>query len=183
MRAEKAWVWLSAGVLALGLNGMYQDGQLGWAHSVTCRVEQFANQVRARGLEYVAMAQVILGRTPEEFGRTQVALQKLQTRAVCHRVAMAQRQMAMAQSREQMIQAEVQRKLDMAQMKIDKVRMVKIQKADLFRDCPGFSRVVVRVPKVNVDLSDLSDMQMPDVQVPDMPDIPQVRFSGSHDPL
>jgi len=183
MRAEKAWVWLSAGVLALGLNGMYQDGQLGWAHSATCRVEQFANQVTARGLQYVAMAQVMLGRTPEEFGRTQAALQKVQTRSVCQRVAMAQSEMATAQVREQIIQAEMQRKLDMAQAKMDRVRMVTIEKTDRFRNCPGLSRVIVRVPKVNVDLSDLSEIRVPEIQVPDIPELPQVRFSGSHDPL
>lgn len=178
MRAEKAWVWLSAGVLALGLNGMYQDGQLGWAHSAACRVEQFADQVTARGLQYVAMAQVMLGGTPEEFGRTQIALQKLQTRSVCQRVAIAQGKMAMAQAREQMIQAEVQRKVAMAQMKIDKVRMVKIQKADLFRDCPGFSRVVVSVPDVNVDLSNL-----PEIRVPDIPEIPGSPEAGRRNPI
>jgi hypothetical protein len=183
MRAEKAWVWLSAGVLALGLNGMYQDGQLGWAHNLSDRAERFADQVTARGRQYVAMAEVLLGRTPEEFGRTEAALQRVQTKGVCQRVAGAQRQMAMAQAREQMIQAEVQRKLDMAQVKMDRARMVAMEKAERFRNCPEFSRVIVRVPKVNVDLSDLSDIQVPDIQVPDVTEMPQVRFSGSHDPI
>ena len=179
MGAEKAWVWLSAGVLALGLNGMYQDGQLGWAHNLSCRAERFADQVTERGLRYVTMAEVMLGRGPESFGRTEAALQRIQTKGVCQRVATAQRQMAMAQVREQIVQAEVQRKLDMAQAKMDRVRMVTIDKADRFRNCPGLSRVLVSVPEVvNVDLPNL-----PEIQVPDIPEIPQVRFSGSHDPI
>lgn len=178
MRSEKAWVWLAAGVMALGLNGMYQDGQLGWAHSLACRAEQYADQVTARGLQYVAMSQVMLGRSPETFGRTEAALQRLQTKAVCQRTAMAQREMAMAEARGQMIQAQVQRQIDMAQMKMDKVRMVKIQKADLFRDCPGFSKVIVKVPDVNIDLSNL-----PDIQVPDIPEIPDTPEAGRRGPI
>jgi hypothetical protein len=178
MQSEKAWVWLAAGVVALGLNGMYQDGQLGWAHSVTCRAERYADQVTERGLQYVTMAEVMLGRSPETFGRTEAALQRLQTKLVCQRTAMAQREMAMAQARERIIEAEVQRKLDLAQMKLDKVRVVKVQKSDLFRDCPGFSRVMVNVPDVNVDLSNL-----PEIQVPEIPEMPQMRGFGSHDPI
>jgi hypothetical protein len=178
MRSEKAWVWLAAGVVALGLNGMYQDGQLGWAHKLSCRVERFADQISERGLRYVAMAEIMLGRSPETFGRTEAALQRIQTKLGCQRTTMAQR-MAMAEAREQILQAEVQRKIDLAQMKLDKVRMVKIQKADLFLDCPGFSRMVVNVPDaVNVDLSNL-----PAIQVPDLPEMPQVRGFGSHDPI
>ena len=32
MKTTQAWVWLTAGVLALGLNGIYQDGGAQWAH-------------------------------------------------------------------------------------------------------------------------------------------------------
>ena len=37
MRSEKAWYWLAAGVLALGLNGAYQDGLFGRAHFLANR--------------------------------------------------------------------------------------------------------------------------------------------------
>src|SRR5258708_19433180 len=32
MKTTQAWGWLTAGVLALGLNGFYQDGGAVWAH-------------------------------------------------------------------------------------------------------------------------------------------------------
>ena len=32
MKNTYAWGWLAAGVLALGLNGIYQDGGAAWAH-------------------------------------------------------------------------------------------------------------------------------------------------------
>src|SRR5271169_2567233 len=34
----RAWGWLVAGVLALGLNGFYQDGGAAWAHRIADRV-------------------------------------------------------------------------------------------------------------------------------------------------
>jgi hypothetical protein len=32
MKSTQAWAWLAAGVLALGLNGIYQDGGAEWVH-------------------------------------------------------------------------------------------------------------------------------------------------------
>jgi len=32
MKTTQAWGWLAAGVLALGLNGIYQDGGAEWVH-------------------------------------------------------------------------------------------------------------------------------------------------------
>jgi hypothetical protein len=38
MKTTQAWGWLAAGVLALGLNGFYQDGGAAWAHRIADRV-------------------------------------------------------------------------------------------------------------------------------------------------
>ena len=38
MKTTQAWGWLAAGVLALGLNGFYQDGGAAWAHRNLDRV-------------------------------------------------------------------------------------------------------------------------------------------------
>lgn len=38
MKSTQAWGWLAAGVLALGLNGIYQDGGAAWAHRAVHRV-------------------------------------------------------------------------------------------------------------------------------------------------
>jgi len=38
MKTSQGWGWLAAGVLALGLNGFYQDGGSAWAHRVLDRV-------------------------------------------------------------------------------------------------------------------------------------------------
>ena len=38
MKTTRGWGWLAAGVLALGLNGFYQDGGAAWAHRVADEV-------------------------------------------------------------------------------------------------------------------------------------------------
>ena len=63
MRSDKAWYWLAAGVLALGLNGAYQDGQLGWAHVLADRATAAVERALYAGQHFLAMAEVMLGRT------------------------------------------------------------------------------------------------------------------------
>lgn len=178
MRTDKAWYWLAAGVLALGLNGAYQDGQLGWAHVLAGRATAAVERATLRGQHFVAMAEIMLGREPQAFGRTQAAIERIQNRMVCDRVARAQRQMAMAQVREQLAQARVQQKMAMVQMKMGRVRMI-ADRANHFRDCDGFSKVVVNMPDLpKIDLSNL-----PDIEVPDVPEVNVVVDAGSKEPI
>ena len=163
MRSEKAWYWLTAGVLALGLNGAYQDGQLGWAHSLVDRTASVVARASDRSMNLVTMAEIMLGRIPEASDRTEVALQRVQNKIVCERVAKAQRQIAMAQVRKQLAEAKLEAKMNMVQMKMDQVRM----RTSQFQNCPGFSKVVVDLRSMpKVDLSNL-----PDVAIPDFPDV------------
>ena len=169
MRSEKAWYWLAAGVLALGLNGAYQDGQLSWAHCLAGRAANMVERAAERGLRFVTMAEVMLGRSPEAFGWAETALSRIQTKAVSERVVQAQHQIAMAQVRQQFAQDGLRRKLDLAQMKMDRVRMISVRRAERFRNCPGFPRMVVDLPEIpKIDLSNL-----PDIQIPDTPGLPQ----------
>src|SRR5579864_6815853 len=77
MRSQTGWYWLAAGVLALGLNGAYQDGQLGWVHCLADRAAAVFEQASERGLRAVTVAELILGRSPETLGRTEAGFQKL----------------------------------------------------------------------------------------------------------
>src|SRR5262249_33168168 len=135
MRSENAWYWLTAGVLALGLNGAYQDGQLNWMHNLADRTTALVDGVSERGLEVVSMAEVMLGKSPENFGQAQAAIQRMQAKIVCDRVTRAQRQMAMAQAREQMAEAKLRRKMDRTQTKVDRARMMAINQANRWRNC------------------------------------------------
>ncbi len=47
MKTTQGWGWLAAGVLALGLNGFYQDGGAAWAHrAMDGVIEQVADRTR-----------------------------------------------------------------------------------------------------------------------------------------
>jgi len=179
MASEKAWYWLAAGVLALGLNGAYQDGQFGWAHGIVDRSMSLVERASERGLSFASMAEVMLGRSPETSGWTEAALEKLQARTACSRVEMAQRQIAMAQMQRDLAAAQIDRQLAKVETKMDKVRMITIDRANRARNCSGFSRVVVAMPGVpHVDLSNL-----PDIQIPNMPEIPQAPSSRANGPI
>jgi len=179
MRTDKAWYWLAAGVLALGLNGAYQDGQLGWAHVLADRATAAVERTSLRGQQWVAMAEIMLGREPQAFGHTQATIERIQNRIVCDRVSRAQRQMAMAQVHEQLAEAKMQQKMAMVQMKMDRVRAISVERANQFRDCDGFSKVVVnmpRLPKINIP-------NMPDVQIPDVPEFDVVVNTDLKEPI
>jgi hypothetical protein len=179
MRTDKAWYWLAAGVLALGLNGAYQDGQMDWAHVLVDHAAASVERVALCGQHFVAMAEVILGREPNAFAHTQAAIERVQERVACDRIAQAQRHMAMARVREQLAEANVQRKMAMVQMKMDRVRTMSIEKANRFRDCDGFSKVVVNMP----DLSDIQMPNIPDIQIPDVPEVNVVVDTQSKEPI
>ena len=181
MRTEKAWYWLAAGVLALGLNGAYQDGQMGWAHVLVDRAAASVERVALRGQHFVAMAEVMLGREPRVFAHTQAAIERVEERIACDRIAQAQRHMAMTRVREQLAEANLQRKMAMVQMKMDRVRAMTINRANRFRNCDGLAKVVVNMP-------DLSNMNIempniPDIQVPDIPEVNVVVDTGSKEPI
>jgi len=53
MKSTQAWGWLTAGVLALGLNGIYQDGGAAWAHRA---VDQVVGKIAERTGPVLALA-------------------------------------------------------------------------------------------------------------------------------
>jgi hypothetical protein len=53
MKSIQAWGWLTAGVLALGLNGIYHDGGAAWAHRA---VNQVAGRIAEQTGPVLALA-------------------------------------------------------------------------------------------------------------------------------
>jgi hypothetical protein len=158
MRTEKAWVWLTAGVLALGLNGAYQDGQFAWAHRLADRSTAMVQEVRDQGCRLAAMAELILGREPSTIARAQDQLARMQDR-------LSQKQMD-----------RMQRQLEMAQLRIDRAaqRMVVLQQDT---PCSHSHRFMVQVPEVNVPAVNVRafvpNVNVPAVRIPEI-NIPQV---------
>jgi hypothetical protein len=169
MASEKAWYWLAAGVLALGLNGAYQDGQFGWVHGIADRSTEIVERASMRGLSFVTAAEVMFGRNPDAMGWTNATLQRVQGKLARKRIEMAERQIDMGRMQRDLALARVDRQMARVQMKMDKVRMIAIENADRAQKCSGFSRMVVTVPQV-----ELPDVQIPEIQAPAAP---------SHDPI
>jgi hypothetical protein len=165
MTSENAWYWLAAGVLALGLNGAYQDGQFGWVHGIADHSTEMVEQASMRGLTFVTAAEVMLGRNP-------ASLQRMQGKLACKRIEMAERQIDMAQMQRDLALARVDRQVAKVQVKMDKVRVIAIENANRAQKCSGFSRMVVTIPQVELP-------NIPDVQVPEI----QLSVAPSHDPI
>lgn len=175
MASEKAWYWLAAGVLALGLNGAYQDGQFGWAHVIADRSTEMVERASMRGLALVTATEVMLGRNPEAVGRMEASLGSMQGKLACKRIEMAERRINLARMQRDLAAAHVDRQLARFQMKIDKIRVISIDGANRGQKCSGLSRMLVTVP--NVEMSNL-----PDMQIPEMPEI-QPPSPPSHEPI
>jgi hypothetical protein len=54
-----------------------------------------------------------------------------------------------------------------------------MEKANRFRDCDGFSKVLVNMP----DLSNIQMPNIPDIQIPDIPEVNVVVDTQSKEPI
>ena len=190
MRTNRAWYWLAAGVLALGLNGAYQDGEFGWAHCLVDRSLSWLQRASERGHELAAMAEIMLGRTSQASERAEAAVDRseaaldrtharfeaLRTRVVCERIANAHRKMAMEQVEHALRRADVQRKLAGAQAKMNQVRVVAFER-EASGNCPGVPRVVMMSPMPRIDPN------LPDIQIRDLGEIHHRSDSKTSEPI
>jgi hypothetical protein len=62
MAAQKAWYWLAAGVVALGLNSEYHNGGLQVLHGLADRSDTLVARVNGRAHNYVELAKMLMGR-------------------------------------------------------------------------------------------------------------------------
>jgi hypothetical protein len=72
-KSTQAWGWLTAGVVALGLNGIYHDGGATWVHQAVDRV---ISRVEERTMPVLALAS---GRVECFMARTKLAAATHQT--------------------------------------------------------------------------------------------------------
>jgi len=59
------------------------------------------------------------------------------------------------------------------------VRAMSMEKATRFRDCDGFSKVVVNMP----DFSNIQMPNIPDIQMPDIPAVNVIVDTQSKEPI
>jgi hypothetical protein len=164
-------------VLALGLNGAYQDGQFGWVHSLVNHSTDVVEDASVRGLGILASVEGFLGNSQASPGWMEPTLHRMQGKLACKRMEMADRQLDMAQLQKDLSHARVERQLARVQMEMDKVRVIAIERANRAGKCSGLSRMVVTAP--GAGLSNTIDIEMPE-----MPAMPEIQVpNGQHDPI
>lgn len=152
---HKAWYWLAAGVLALGLNGYYQDGGFQGLHRLAERTTSAVAEAREQfgqvaALAEVAWAERAQSRCPREVPpavavnrqdlpvQAQVRLAELQTRLSGLEAARLQARMA----RLQQIMGE--RQMRRAQVELENGRLA------VLTDSARVNIAVPRLPEVQV---------------------------------
>jgi hypothetical protein len=158
----QAWGWLTAAVLAAGLNASYHDGGQQWAHRIANRVEHNTNAVMAlatgRADEFLTEARVLSPRTETSSCQLASALAQVQTMnswsdaEFDHFQAMSDRQVAQL--------ARLQAKRARIEARVARIRIPAV----------AFTPVVVRVPDVSVcPRIRVNVPRMPQVKIPAVP--------------
>ena len=99
MTSDRAWYWIAAGVLALGLTNAYQNAQFDWMHQLSERSAVLAVQYLEKGSRLLEAADVVLGHDSPVLDRTQAYLQRMEARLDCNRLEHAQQELAKAEQR------------------------------------------------------------------------------------
>jgi hypothetical protein len=94
MKTTQGWAWLAAGVMALGLNGFYQDGGAAWAHRT---IDGVVARIAGRSEAVLALA---TGRADWFFAKANRGVARSETASckLANAVARVQTRMVRAQS-------------------------------------------------------------------------------------
>src|SRR3984893_19227223 len=81
MAMKQGWYWVTAGVMALGLNGMYHDGGAEWAQQFVNRSAAVVALASGHAERFLAAAreQTVLCRVATEMARLQTKMARTQT--------------------------------------------------------------------------------------------------------
>jgi len=163
----QAWGWLTAAVLAAGLNSSYHNGGLQWAHEVVDRVQHNSSAVLA----------LATGRTDRFLAEARIV--KAQGQAKCPLAsALAESQDSLEQQQEwqiERVQAMSDRQQEqLARFEQNRARIEARVQARLAR--VQFNPVIVQVPKIDCPRVRVNIPRMPRIQVP-APAV-QLNYSG-----
>jgi hypothetical protein len=151
MKNTQAWGWLAAGVLALGLNGIYQDGGAAWAHravnEMTARIADRSEAVLAlasgRADWFTAKANLVAARNETASCRLATAVARFQSKIARTEGEMARFEAMSAREEAQFARLEANRARMEAQ--ISRVRFAPaFNMVEIPAICP---RVRVRIPR------------------------------------
>jgi hypothetical protein len=165
MKTTEGWGWLTAGVLALGLNGFYQDGGAAWAHRIVDgAVEQVAERTGAvvelasvRVDRFMETADVLATRDQTASCRLATAMARIQTRMERTQSGMARFEAMSARQEAALTRAEA-----------DRVRIEEqVAHVDLVSTAFHSAKIpLVVCPRVRVEVPRVSVPRLPVVRIP-----------------
>jgi len=158
MKTTQAWGWLAAGVLALGLNGFYQDGGAAWAHLAVDRAAEqsgaLVDLTSARLDRWVEKSSLVATRDETASCPLATAMARFQT-------GMARTQAGMAHfealsARQEAALARVEGRRTRLEAQVARVRFAPVAFGAVEAPvivCPRVPRVRIAAPVVHVDLT------------------------------
>lgn len=156
MKTTQAWTWLAAGVMALGLNGFYQDGGAAWAHGAVhaaiARIDNHAEAVLAlatgRADWFLGKADLGQARGETSSCKLATAVVRVQTRRMRSHSDMEKFEEMWVRQEAGLTRLEANRARIEAQVARVRIAPVVFQKPEIPEvSCP---RVRVSVPRGNV---------------------------------
>jgi hypothetical protein len=161
----QAWGWLAAGVLALGLNGIYQDGGAEWLHR---NVDQVIAQIADRSEGVLALA---AGRADWFLAKANLAASRNEATSCRVANAVARVQSKMARSQERFADFEVmsaREEAALARLEANRER-IEAQVARVQFSPAAFDGVKVQAicPRVRVHVPRVRIPRIPAIHIPD----------------
>lgn len=160
MKTTQAWGWLTAGVLALGLNGLYQDVGAQWAHRMVAEAAFHANTMLAplagRVDQFLTNARMVAARHEAQSCRLSSAVARIQSSAARAHSGIARVEAMSAREQAQLARLEANRARIEAQV-------ARAQFANIAIDPIEFNAPSVHVncPRVRVIVPQLPVMMKP----------------------
>jgi hypothetical protein len=159
MKTTQAWAWLTAGVLALGLNGFYHDGGAVWAHRIADQLAENSEAVADLASEqidgFMGTANLVAARDETASCRLAAAMARFQSKFAQVHTTMAHFEDISARREVALARAEVTR----ARIEARVVRMAPIA-------FDSVSGPVVICPRVRVSVPRIEIPKMPVINIP-----------------
>jgi hypothetical protein len=161
MKTTQGWGWLAAGVLALGLNGIYHDGGAAWAHRIANRAVQQTRSMSAlasvQGDRFLEQTNLAVARDETTSCRLATAMAWIQTKMARTQGGRARFEAMSARQEEALARMEANRARIEAQ--VARVRLAPVAFHSITSPVVACPRVRVNVPRVIVP-------RLPVVRVP-----------------
>lgn len=164
----QAWGWLTAGVLAAGLNASYHNGGLQWAHEIADHVQHNTASVLAlasgNATQFLSEAQAVTAKNEKSSCQLANKLARVQSRFASSEQARDEFEVISAQEEAQLDRLEANRDRIEAQVQAQ----VAAQTAHLRMASVAFAPVTVKAiavpgvcPRIRVNIPRMPMMKMP----------------------